>query len=176
VNRAHWLPNENSRKCSTHFVDGWHSDDPDDVNYRPTLFSYKEKVESEKELHRTNRIVKRSLLQVINLPHPLPTPLSKKKKVFLKCSRYPTKIWDPYLHNHPQEENCYCNVNKIKHVFIILNFGTSNKINVLICIKKHVIHSIHRSVWAGVPMLVGPREIAQHAYVLRRHCTQVEIM
>jgi hypothetical protein len=25
-------------------------------------------------------------------------------------------------------------------------------------------------------MLVGPREIAQHAYVLRRHCTQVEIM
>ena len=80
MNRAHWLPNENSRKCSTHFVDGWHSDDPDDVNYRPTLFSYKEKVESEKELHRTNRIVKRSLLQVINLPHPLPTPLSKKKK------------------------------------------------------------------------------------------------
>ena len=24
VNRAHWLPNENSRICSTHFVDGWH--------------------------------------------------------------------------------------------------------------------------------------------------------
>ena len=66
VNRAHWLPNENSRICSTHFVDGWHSDDPDDVNYRPTLFSYKEKFESEKELHRTDRLVKRSLLQVIN--------------------------------------------------------------------------------------------------------------
>jgi hypothetical protein len=83
VNRAHWLPNENCRICSTHFVDGWHSDDPDDVNYRLTLFSYKEKVESEKELHRTDRLVMRSLLQVINLSLLgfgfANTPLSKKK-------------------------------------------------------------------------------------------------
>jgi hypothetical protein len=44
------------------FVDGWHSDD--------TVFSRKEKVQPEKERHR---LVKRSLLQVINLPPPLPT-------------------------------------------------------------------------------------------------------
>jgi hypothetical protein len=80
VNREHRLPNENRRICSTHFVDGWHSDDPDDVNYRPILFSYKEKVESEKEMHRSNRLVKRSLLQVINLPPPLPTHHYLKKK------------------------------------------------------------------------------------------------
>jgi len=34
------------------------------------VFSHKEKVPSEKEKHR---LVKRSLLQVINLPPPLPT-------------------------------------------------------------------------------------------------------
>jgi hypothetical protein len=33
-----------------------------------------------KELHRTNMIVKRSLLQVINLPPPLPTHHYLKKK------------------------------------------------------------------------------------------------
>jgi hypothetical protein len=80
VNREHRLPNENRRICSIHFVDGWHSDDPDDVNYRPILFSYKEKVESEKEMHRSYRLVKRSLLQVINLPPPLPKHHYLKKK------------------------------------------------------------------------------------------------
>lgn len=116
MNGAHWLPNAYSRICSAHFVDGWHSDDPDDVNYRPTLFSYKEKVETEKEMHRTDRLVKRSLLQVINLPPSLPTYHSGINNnimisiiyiyTFLKCSRYLTKIWDPYIHNHSQEENC----------------------------------------------------------------------
>jgi hypothetical protein len=66
INRANWAPNEESRICSAHFVEGWHSDDPNDVNYRPTLFSYKEKIPSESETHRSDRHTKWNLLQVIH--------------------------------------------------------------------------------------------------------------
>ena len=66
VNRTNWAPNEESRICSAHFVEGWHSDDPNDVNYRPTLFSYKEKIPSESETHRSDRHTKRNLMQVIH--------------------------------------------------------------------------------------------------------------
>ncbi|XP_069119302.1 uncharacterized protein [Argopecten irradians] len=41
--RSERRPNEESRICSEHFHGGWHSDEPSDENYRPTLFSYKEK-------------------------------------------------------------------------------------------------------------------------------------
>ncbi|XP_071148569.1 uncharacterized protein [Mytilus edulis] len=63
VNRADWAPNEYSRICSAHFVDGWHSDDPSDMNYRPTIFSYKEKDPSVSELDRNVRLASRNLLQ-----------------------------------------------------------------------------------------------------------------
>ncbi|XP_069136298.1 uncharacterized protein [Argopecten irradians] len=66
VNRANWLPNEESRICSEHFHCGWHSDEPADENYRPTLFSYKEKTPSVADQTRTDRQAKRSLLQEIN--------------------------------------------------------------------------------------------------------------
>ena len=38
VNRDNWQPTAHSRVCSDHFVNGWHSDDPADENYAPTLF------------------------------------------------------------------------------------------------------------------------------------------
>ncbi|XP_052076157.1 THAP domain-containing protein 5-like [Mytilus californianus] len=65
VNRADWAPNEYSRICSAHFVDGWHSDDPSDVNYRPTIFSYKEKDPSVSEQDRNVRLASRNLLQTV---------------------------------------------------------------------------------------------------------------
>ena len=40
INRDNFVPNEYTCTCSEHFVSGWHSDDPDDVNYAPTMFSY----------------------------------------------------------------------------------------------------------------------------------------
>ena len=66
VNRADWAPNEYSRICSEHFVDGWHSDDPSDVNYRPTIFSYKEKASCEADSARHDRKCRRNLLQDID--------------------------------------------------------------------------------------------------------------
>ena len=66
INRAEWVPNEYSRICSEHFVDGWHSDDPSDVNYRPSLFSYKEIPPSEADCARNDRRSRRNLLQVTN--------------------------------------------------------------------------------------------------------------
>ena len=39
INRADWVPNQFIRVCSCHF-----QDDPSVGNYRPTLFSFKEKV------------------------------------------------------------------------------------------------------------------------------------
>lgn len=65
INRNNWAPNEYSRVCSEHFVDSWHSDDPTDINYRPTLFSYKTREPSETQAAREERHSKRNLLQVI---------------------------------------------------------------------------------------------------------------
>ncbi|XP_071150026.1 THAP domain-containing protein 3-like [Mytilus edulis] len=42
VNREDWEPNGHTNICSDHFVFGWHSDDPNDDNYAPTLFIQKE--------------------------------------------------------------------------------------------------------------------------------------
>ena len=44
VNRDEWTPNDHSCLCSEHFVQGWYGDDPEDENYAPTLFSYKQSV------------------------------------------------------------------------------------------------------------------------------------
>lgn len=41
MNRKGWEPNTSCRVCSDHFVTGWHWDNRDDGNYRPTLFPYK---------------------------------------------------------------------------------------------------------------------------------------
>ncbi|XP_076071975.1 uncharacterized protein LOC143043658 [Mytilus galloprovincialis] len=59
INRADWEPNDSVRICSLHFVDGWHSDDPDDINYVPTIFIYKEKTLSTKQKARETRTVSR---------------------------------------------------------------------------------------------------------------------
>ena len=65
VNRAGWLPTEASYICSEHFEGGWHSDDPEDNNYRPTIFSYKEQLASVSDEARKNRRCKRNLEQVL---------------------------------------------------------------------------------------------------------------
>ncbi|XP_033727561.1 uncharacterized protein LOC117316886 [Pecten maximus] len=62
VNRAGWVPNEYSRMCSEHFVGGWHSDESDDINYRPTIFPHKGKVPSTEESARNERCCRRKLL------------------------------------------------------------------------------------------------------------------
>ena len=48
VNRKDWEPNAHSHVCSEHFVSGWHSDDPNDANYAPTLFSRRERKRQKK--------------------------------------------------------------------------------------------------------------------------------
>lgn len=58
INRKNFAPNEHSCICSEHFESGWHSDDPDDANYAPTIFSYKEKTV---DLKREDMISRRNL-------------------------------------------------------------------------------------------------------------------
>nr|XP_034310521.1 uncharacterized protein LOC105344497 isoform X3 [Crassostrea gigas] len=50
-----FAPNEFSCICSEHFEFGWHSDDPDDANYAPTIFSYKEKTVDHEREERVSR-------------------------------------------------------------------------------------------------------------------------
>nr|XP_022344486.1 uncharacterized protein LOC111137338 [Crassostrea virginica] len=65
VNRDEWMPNDHSWICSEHFVQGWHGDDPEDANYAPTLFSYKQTVvNKEREQRRLEReVCKEKLLE-----------------------------------------------------------------------------------------------------------------
>ena len=37
IARKNWTPKSWERVCSKHFVSGWPSDDPDNVDFRPTL-------------------------------------------------------------------------------------------------------------------------------------------
>jgi hypothetical protein len=62
LNREGFVPSEHSCVCSEHFVSGWHSDDPSDENYGPTIFSYKEKPVDE---GRLNRAARRNIEKVI---------------------------------------------------------------------------------------------------------------
>ncbi|XP_052697412.1 uncharacterized protein LOC128175656 [Crassostrea angulata] len=62
INRKNFAPNEFSCICSEHFEFGWHSDDPDDTNYAPTIFSYKEKtVDHEREERVSRRNLQKEL-------------------------------------------------------------------------------------------------------------------
>ncbi|KAK3099228.1 hypothetical protein FSP39_001271 [Pinctada imbricata] len=61
INRVHWYPTEASYVCSTHFKEGWHSDDPYDENFAPTIFSYKSQPQTEGEQLRDERRVRRNL-------------------------------------------------------------------------------------------------------------------
>ena len=63
VNQDEWTPNDYSWICSEHFVQGWHGDDPEDVNYGPTLFSYKQTVVSKE---REQRKLKREECKVFS--------------------------------------------------------------------------------------------------------------
>ncbi|XP_021377583.1 THAP domain-containing protein 5-like isoform X2 [Mizuhopecten yessoensis] len=63
VNRDKWTPTNASYICSTHFEGGWHSYDYEDVNYRPTIFHYKEKRSTPTEKAREQRVSKRKLEQ-----------------------------------------------------------------------------------------------------------------
>ncbi|XP_069125298.1 uncharacterized protein [Argopecten irradians] len=65
VNRENWNPTDASYICSEHFDGGWHSDDPEDVNYRPTLFSYKQSTASDLEQARASRLLRRRKEQEI---------------------------------------------------------------------------------------------------------------
>jgi len=38
ISRRQWLPKKWHRICQRHFVSGEPSDDPEDIDYRPTLF------------------------------------------------------------------------------------------------------------------------------------------
>lgn len=38
ISRKNWVPKEWDVVCGRHFVTGWPSDDPENVDYRPTLF------------------------------------------------------------------------------------------------------------------------------------------
>lgn len=66
INRDEWVPTEFSRVCSEHFTGGWHSDDADDENYRPTIFKYKQKPRSDTDTAREERKCRRNLQQEIN--------------------------------------------------------------------------------------------------------------
>ena len=63
VNRDKWEPTEYSRICSEHFEEGWHSEDREDVNYRPTIFKCKQEDRSADKLGRESQ-VSHSLIQV----------------------------------------------------------------------------------------------------------------
>ncbi|XP_062602320.1 uncharacterized protein LOC134264038 [Saccostrea cucullata] len=63
IQRDKWTPTEASYVCSAHFQGGWHSDDPGDINFRPTIFSYKEKIPNEREKARNQRLDRRNIIQ-----------------------------------------------------------------------------------------------------------------
>lgn len=69
INRDEWVPTEFSRVCSEHFTGGWHSDDADDENYRPTIFKYKQKPRSDTDIAREERKCRRNLQQVHSYMH-----------------------------------------------------------------------------------------------------------
>ncbi|XP_022345962.2 uncharacterized protein LOC111138337 [Crassostrea virginica] len=66
INRDDWVPSEYSRVCSEHFVGGWHSEDVEDENYRPTIFHYKEKPRSDNDIAREERKCRRNLQHEMN--------------------------------------------------------------------------------------------------------------
>ena len=68
INWDNFVPNEYTCICSEHFVSWWHSDDPDDVNYAPTMFSYKLKAFDQE---REDRLARRSLQKVLKSQHQL---------------------------------------------------------------------------------------------------------
>ena len=61
IQRDKWQPTEASYVCFTHFEGEWHSDDPEDVNFRRPIFTYKEKVLTSVEKARSARANRRSL-------------------------------------------------------------------------------------------------------------------
>jgi len=64
VNRKNWKPQGWERICSRHFVDNCHSDDPSDVNYRPTLFMGKPKPSTSDMPGRFERQHRREVVKV----------------------------------------------------------------------------------------------------------------
>ena len=64
LNRDEFVPSDHSCVFSEHFVNGWHSDDPSDENYVPTIFSYKEKPV---DVERQNRSTRRNIQKVKKL-------------------------------------------------------------------------------------------------------------
>ena len=69
-----------------HFVSGWHTDDPEDVNYAPTMFSYKLKTFDQE---REDRLARRSLQKVLKSHHQLNLSLvysfDEKIRIKAKC-------------------------------------------------------------------------------------------
>ena len=67
IQRDKWQPSEARYVCSTHFEGEWHSGDPEDVNFRPTIFTYKEKIPTSVEKAPSDRVNSRILEQNIKV-------------------------------------------------------------------------------------------------------------
>ena len=69
IARKNWAPKSWERVCSKHFVSGWPSDDPDDIDFRPTVlmkgpdFEKTPSVNSCRRNHRANKRAERSHLR-----------------------------------------------------------------------------------------------------------------
>ena len=61
LNWDEFVTSEHSCVCSEHFENGWHSDNPSDENFVPTIFSYKEKPF---DVKRQNRATRRNIQKV----------------------------------------------------------------------------------------------------------------
>ena len=53
IQRDKWQPTEARYVCSTHFEGEWHSDDLEDVNFSPTIFTFNEKIPKSVEKARS---------------------------------------------------------------------------------------------------------------------------
>ena len=53
IQRDKWQPTEARYVCSTHFEGEWHSDDLEDVNFSPTIFTFYEKIPKSVEKARS---------------------------------------------------------------------------------------------------------------------------
>jgi len=60
IARPNWSPKSWERVCNKHFVYGWPSEDPDDVDYRPTLLMKGNSADVMKKNRKQQQASKRS--------------------------------------------------------------------------------------------------------------------
>ena len=60
MNRSNWEPKKQTKICSDHFVGGWHSQERDHPDYKPSIFPTSHvRPNSERDLQRHERARKR---------------------------------------------------------------------------------------------------------------------